>query len=72
VVQHHIFRGFSVSSLIIPVQIFLSLGIREYGLQAQHGNDFMPLLMWADARTVKYTTPRGIRNQPYFENSEHT
>jgi hypothetical protein len=29
-----------------------------------------PLLTWADARMVKYTTPRGIRNQPYFENSE--
>jgi len=28
----------------------------------------MPLLMWADARMVQYTMPRGIRNQPYFEN----
>jgi len=27
-----------------------------------------PSLMWAYTRTVKYTTPRGIRNQPYFEN----
>jgi len=26
-----------------------------------------PSLMWADARIVKHTTPRGIRNQQYFE-----
>lgn len=55
----------------ISVQIFLSLGITEYGPQAHHlGNDFTPLLMSADARTIKYTTPRGIRNRPYFKSSE--